>query len=108
MRQLSGLLFGMALLGLVQSSVHGQAKKEEPKSKVELAPAPSLKHLDGRKIVFVANGAGGSTSASDNLFDVNSDKNLGLIIKPIAWTRQDSAKGDVLDQDAQLCAAAKI
>ena len=40
-------------------------------AKTPLVCAPSYKHLDGQLLVFVANGAGGSTTASDNLLDMH-------------------------------------
>jgi pimeloyl-ACP methyl ester carboxylesterase len=86
----------------------GQEKKETPKKEVIAPPAPSLKHLDGRKIVFVANGVGGSTIASDNLIELNGEHRLCLLIKPVAWSRQNSVHQDMVDHDAQLAAAARI
>ena len=110
MKQLSCLLFGLALLGLMQLPVVGQdkkddpkakppTKKEEPKKKSEAVPAPppasccapgAFKHLDGRPLVLVANGAGGSTTASENLVDVNGELQLGLRIQMIGWCRHDA------------------
>ena len=92
MRRLSCLLLGLAMFGMLQLPVLGQAKKDEPKAKKEepkgspKAPAhasPSFKHLDGQMLVFVANGVGGSTVTSDNLIDVNGTCHLGLRIQII-------------------------
>ncbi len=111
MRRLSFLLIGLALCGLLHQPVFGQAKKEEPKAplpKIVVQPAPSFKHLDGQLLVFVANGVAGSTAVSDNLLDLNEERNLCLKIQLVPWTRHDSRKLDLMDMEAQVNAAARI
>lgn len=71
-------------------------------------PMPSLKHLDGRRIVFVANGAGSSTIVSDNLSQLNGDLGLHWTIKPVPWSRMDHVHKDIRDDAAQLKAAAQL
>jgi len=127
MRRLSVLLFGVALLGLLHGSVFGQAKKEQPKEKeqakekksegvkepAKAAPdccgsSPSYKHLGCQPLVFVVNGEASSTHTSDNLLDINTEFHLGLRIHAVNWTRHDAHSKDVVDQEAQLNAAARI
>ncbi|MBI2807287.1 MAG: hypothetical protein HYX68_20075 [Planctomycetes bacterium] len=110
MRRLSCLIFGLAVAGLLHGPAFGQAKKEKTKDspkKVEFR-GPSYKHLDGQLVVFVANGAGGSTAVSDNLFDLNSEHNLRLRIQMVPWAKQDSLFRDLVDQESQINAAARI
>ncbi len=125
MRRLSVLFFGMALLGLLHGSVFGQAKTDQPKDKKSeavkepkkepapaapdcCAPGPSYKHLGCQPLVFVVNGEAGSTHLTDNLLDLNSDLRLGLRLQAVSWTRYDSHSKDVVDQEAQINAAARI
>src|ERR1022692_4578262 len=107
MRRFSCLLLGLAMLGMSQPLVLGQAKKEEPKAKKEEPKAPvqvtpSFKHLDGQMLVFVANGVGGSTVTSDNLIDVNGSCHLGLRIQMVPWCRHNALFQDLVDTEAQL------
>ena len=123
MRRMSYLLFGLALFGLTQLPAFGQAKNDDlkvtpPMRKIEPtnppqlvplpAPGPSYRHLDGRSLVIVANGVSGSTTASDNLIELNGELNLGLRIQAVSWTRTDSLYGDLIDHEAQMNAAMKI
>ena len=110
MRRLSFLLFGLALFGGLNAPAFGQAKKEEFKVPPRIAapPAPCFKHLDGQMLVFVANGVGGSTTVSDNLLNLNSEKQLGLRIQMVPWCRHNSLLQDLIDHEAQLNAAARI
>lgn len=126
MRRLSVLLCGVALLGLLHGSVFGQAisdqpkPKEQPKDKkseavkepakpADCCPAgPSYKHLGCQPLVFVVNGEAGSTHLADNLLDLNGELRLGLRIQPVNWTRYDGHSKDVVDQEAQINAAARI
>jgi pimeloyl-ACP methyl ester carboxylesterase len=128
MRRLSALLFGVALLGLLHGSVFGQAKKDQPKEKEQpkekkseavkepakaaaaecCAPGPSYKHLGCQPLVFVVNGEAGSTHTTDNLLDLNGELRLGLRIQSVNWTRHDAHSADVVDQEAQIKAAARI
>src|SRR6516164_2768448 len=43
--------------------------------------------LDGRIIVFVANGAGGGTSLSDNLQDIVQEQRAPLVILTVNWSQ---------------------
>jgi pimeloyl-ACP methyl ester carboxylesterase len=110
---MSCLLFSLALFGLLQLPVFGGSQKtkdENPNTspKIIVAPAPSFKHLDGHLLVFVANGVGGSTLVSDNLLELNGEKHLGLRIQMVPWCRHNSLFMDLVDQEAQLNAAARI
>src|SRR5436309_1985403 len=120
MKRLSCLLFSLALIGLLQAPALGQGKKEKPKEppkKEEFKapparplppPAPSFKHLDGQMLVYVVNGAGGSTVTSDNLIEINGDQQLGLRIQMVPWCRHNAVFADLKDHDAQMNAAHKI
>jgi pimeloyl-ACP methyl ester carboxylesterase len=110
MRRLSCLLFGLAVLGSTPWSAFGQAKKEAPRDppKMVVPGGPCFKHLDGQMLVFVANGAGGSTAVSDNLIELNGEKHLGLRIQMVPWCRQNSVFKNLTDHEAQLTAAARI
>lgn len=120
--RLKCLIIAAAMMCLAQLDADGQEKKKEevktPPNVVapKVAPVPltccppghSFKHLDGKPLVFVANGVGGSTKLSDNLIDVNSDYGLGLRIRLVAWARHNARYQDLLDHQAQLHAAANI
>lgn len=112
MRRLSLLIVGLVWFGVSHHAASGQEKKKEefksPLPKIVVQPAPSFKHLDGQLLVFVANGVSGSTTVSDNLLELNSDMHLGLRIQMVPWTRTLSLKGDLVDHEAQINAAAKI
>lgn len=112
MRQLHCLIFGAALLGFLQLPGFSQEKQADPKDAPKVAaccpPGHSFKHLDGRPLVFVANGVGGSTTVSDNLLDLNGAKNLGLRIQMVPWCRHNSPLEDLTDHQAQLHAATRI
>ena len=113
MKRMSCLLFSLALFGLLHLPVFGGAqrtKDENPNNlpNIIVQPAPSFKHLDGQLLVFVANGVGGSTVVSDNLLDLNGEKQLGLRIQMVPWCRHNSLFMDLTDQEAQLKAAARI
>ncbi len=127
MRRLSVWLVAAALVGFFHLTADGQEKKKKedvkkeevkvpPKAVTPVAPAPlvccppghSFKHLDGRPLVFVANGAGDSSRVSDNLMDLNDDRNLGLRIKKVEWCRHGQVFHDLIDNQAQLNAAARI
>ncbi len=110
MRRLSCLVFSLALFGLLQAPVFGQAKKEKPKDppkKVEI-PRPSFKHLDGQNLVFVVDGVGGSMMTSEHLREVNDERQLGLRIQNVPWCRQNAIFQDLVDHEAQINAAAKL
>jgi len=113
MRRLILVIAGAAFLGVLTLTVDAQEKKKEvPKDKGSLAaccpPGQSFKHLDGKPLVIVANGAGGSTVVSDNLLDLNSEQNLGLRIHMVPWSRNNSLYQDLVDHQAQLHAATRI
>ncbi len=114
MRRLGILVCAAALVGLVQLPVAGQEKKELPRV-IERAvvqpccpPGHSFKHMDGRPLVIIVNGAGGSTTASDNLIEVNGELQLGLRMQPISWNRHNSVFKDLVDTEAQINAAGRI
>jgi hypothetical protein len=113
MRRLSGLLLGLTLFGILFVPAFGQPAKEEPKGlpKIVVMPAPaapSYKHLDGKMLMFVVNGVGGSTTLSDNLLEINGEQHLGLCIQMVPWCKTLSKREDLLDTQAQLTAAARI
>jgi len=113
MMRLHGLLLGAAVMCVLQMSAGAQEKKnDDPKDQAKVQPCcppgHTFRHLDGRPIVFVANGVGGSTTVSDNLLELNSDRNLGLRIQSVPWCRQNALFQDLLDNQAQLHAAARI
>lgn len=108
MRQAIGLVMLAALIGTAQGQEKKAQSKEPAKAAACCPPGHSFKYLDGRPIVFVANGIGGSTTVSDNLMDLNSDMNLGLRIQMVPWCRQNALYKDLLDEEAQLQAATRI
>jgi pimeloyl-ACP methyl ester carboxylesterase len=99
-----------AAIGVCQFPAFGQEKQKLVPAKVApcCPPGHSFKYLDGRPIVFVANGVGGSTTLGDNLQDLNSDMHLGLRIQTVPWCRQDALYKDLVDEEAQLQAATRI
>lgn len=120
MRHIRCLLFSLAMVGLVQLTVQAQTKKDDfqvpppkvveqpklPPKLVQLPPAgPSFRHLDGQRILFVANGVNNSSILSDNLIEISSDMNLGLRVQMVGWTRTLSLFGDLTDREAQYRAA---
>jgi pimeloyl-ACP methyl ester carboxylesterase len=120
MRHIGFLLFGLAAFGFLQWSVEAQTKKDDfkgpppkfleqpqlPPKLIEVPPpGPSFRHLDGQRILFVANGVNNSTILSDNLIEISSDMNLGLRVQMVAWTRTLSLFGDLTDREAQYRAA---
>jgi pimeloyl-ACP methyl ester carboxylesterase len=123
MRRLSYLILSLAAFGLLQAPTLGQTKKEQlpdPLKTKEILPdplkkplppvqcGPSFKNLDGQLLVFVVNGAGGSTTLSENLLDVNEELHLGLRIQQVPWSRTLSVWEDLVDNQAQINAAARI
>ncbi len=119
MRRLSFAFFGLALLGLLHGSAFGQDKKEPPKEKkIEAvkpaSPAPACcgpgptRNLGCQPLVFIVNGEAGSTHLTDNLLQLNGELRLGLRIQPVTWGTHLSHNEDVVDQEAQLKAAARI
>lgn len=108
MKRLSCLFFSLALFGLPHLPVFGGDENPWTLPKIIVQPGPSFKHLDGQLLVFVANGVGGSTVVSDNLLDVNSEKQLGLRIQMVPWCRHNSPFMDLTDEEAQLKAATRI
>lgn len=93
-----------ALLGLVLGSP-GLAWSQE--KLVPLAPSP-LSRYDGCTIVFVVNGAAGSTVISDNLSEAIAEKRAAALLAPVPWTREEMPLADFVDQEAQLLAAGKL
>ena len=63
---------------------------EQPKLPPKLMeippPGPSFRHLDGQRLLFVANGVNNSSVLSDNLIEISSDEHLGLRIQMVAWS----------------------
>lgn len=72
------------------------------------AQAPSYKHLDGKKLVFIVNGAGGGSTVTDNLTAIAADMKLPLCIQTIWWCRGDHALQDYRDRQAQAEAAFRL
>src|SRR5437588_382036 len=67
---------------------------------VPVAPGP-----DGKLVVYVANGAGASTSLSDGLGTAAKQAGLPMYMKTVFWSRQGSAMRDRADHASQLAAA---
>jgi hypothetical protein len=73
--------------------------------------APSIScanPLDGRTIVFVANGAGGGETCTENLREANADLRAHLAVIKVPWSRQGTVKEDNADNYAQLRAARRL
>lgn len=110
MRHLSCLVFSLALFGLMQAPAFGQPKKKNSKDlpkKVE-PPRPTFKHLDGRNIVFVVDGAGNGSVANEHLGELNVERQLGLIIRSVPWCRHNGVFEDLVDVEAQTHAAVML
>jgi len=71
-------------------------------------PAAPWKHLDGKTLVFVANGAGGAMTISDLLLSASRRQGFPLLVQPVAWSRFQEPRRDHLDQDAHHAAASYI
>jgi hypothetical protein len=89
-------------------TVSGKSEQAPESKKLPPAPAPCFKHLDGQLLVFAVNGAGGGTTLSDNLLDVNEDMHLGLRMQMVPWARHNAVYQDLIDHEAQIKAAARI
>ena len=120
MKHMRILLFGLAAAWLMQMSALAQTKRddfkvppptvvEQPKLPPQMMqfppPGPSFRHLDGQRVLFVANGVNNSTILSDNLIEISSDQHLGLRVQMVGWSRTLSLFGDLTDREAQLRAA---
>lgn len=66
------------------------------------------KHLDGKTLVIVANGAGGANTVSDLLLSATRRSSLPLVVQPVAWSRFQDPRRDQLDQEAHYAAACTI
>ena len=86
------LLVGLAFFGFLQAPVFGQ----------------TFKHLDGQKLVFIVNGAGGGSTVTDRISDLTVEMNLPLRIQTIWWCRGDHALQDYKDHPAQWQAACRL
>jgi pimeloyl-ACP methyl ester carboxylesterase len=60
------------------------------------------------KFVFIANGAGGGTTVSDNMADLAGEMNLPLRFHTIFWCRGDHAIADYKDHVAQWTASYRL
>jgi pimeloyl-ACP methyl ester carboxylesterase len=72
-----------------------------------IAPPP-LKHLEGRTLVFVANGAGGATTISDLLIWGSRREGIPLLIQPVQWSRFNDRFRDYNDVEGHYAAASYI
>ena len=91
------LSVGLAFFGLLASARGGP----------EIA-VPNYKHLDGQKLVFIVNGAGGGSTVSDRICDLTAEMHLPLRIHTIHWCRGDRALQDYKDRAAQWQAAFRL
>ena len=91
------LSVGLAFFGLLASARGGP----------EIA-VPNYKHLDGQKLVFIVNGAGGGSTVSDRICDLTAEMHLPLRIHTIHWCRGDHALQDYKDRAAQWQAAFRL
>jgi pimeloyl-ACP methyl ester carboxylesterase len=80
------------------------AQAAPPTTTIVCPPHP----LDGRTIVFVANGAGGGESCSENLRQASADSHAGLAVLKLSWSRQGTVKGDNGDHAGHERAAARL
>ncbi len=94
------LLAGLAFFGILHAPVFGQTK--------EVVQRPTFKHLDGQKLVFIVNGAGGGSTVTDNLTALAWEMNLPLRIQTIWWCRGDNALQDYKDHHAHWSAACRL
>src|SRR5690349_18758868 len=81
----------VAVLSVVAAAAFSQA--------VAVVPPP-----DGKLFVYVANGAGGSTSLSDGLGTAAKQAGLPMYMKTVFWCRQGSAFRDRSDHANQIAA----
>ena len=117
MRPLHSLLFAFAVLGLAQAPLFAQdgPKKDGPFMPNPMPVVPyagpavsPLRQLNGQKLIFVPDGAGGSTHVADNLLDIASDLGMPLRIQMLNWCRLNHKVADFTDQRSQLQAACKL
>ena len=128
MKRFSFCIFAVALLGLLPGTGFGQDKKDQPREKEPpkntksdsfKAPAPTMVapaccspspglNVGCQPLVFIANGEAGSTHLTDNVLLLNGESRLGLRIQAVTWATHLSHSEDVVDQQAQLKAAARI
>jgi pimeloyl-ACP methyl ester carboxylesterase len=64
--------------------------------------------LDGRTIVFVANGAGGGDTLTSNLRQASADMHARLKVIHVSWSRYGTLKEDLADNAGQLRAARRL
>jgi pimeloyl-ACP methyl ester carboxylesterase len=126
MRRFSLCIFAMAVLVLLHGSGFGQDKKDQPKEKeppkemkIEAVkqivkgapgccgPGPA-QNVGCQPLVFIVNGEAGSTHLTDSVLLLNGESRLGLRIQAVTWATHLSHSEDVVDQQAQLKAAARI
>ena len=73
-----------------------------------LLPSPAGAQFVGRTIVYVADGAGDGTTASDGLAPLIADGQLPLMVVRVPWCRTGMLALDYNDSQAQLAAAAQL
>jgi pimeloyl-ACP methyl ester carboxylesterase len=132
MKRFSFCIFALAFLGLLHGTGFGQDKKDQPKEKEPpkdkkagpfMAPVPAPVPAIGapaccapgpgqsvgcQPLVFIVNGEAGSTHLTDNVLLLNGEMRLGVRIQAVTWATRLSHSEDVVDQQAQLKAAARI
>jgi len=84
------------------------APAARPAPAAPVAPLDCPHPLDGRTIVFVANGAGGGETCSENLRQASADLHAGIKVIKLGWSRQGTVKGDNADREAHLRAARRL
>jgi hypothetical protein len=67
-----------------------------------------MQHLDGQKLVFIVDGAGGNTAVADNLQDLAGDMGLPIRFQMVNWCRLDHKTHDFVDCAAQMVAANRL
>lgn len=96
------VLIVLAFVAFVQPSLLGQSPRPVP------APAWNLKHLDGKRLVFVVNGAGEATTVSDHLTALGNETNQEIHVQMVTWCRGANALEDYKDTLVHLLAARRL
>lgn len=98
------MMMGIPGLTFAQEKKEPKFMPPQPRAQV----ASPLKRYDGCTVVFVANGAAGSTLISENLSEPGIRANGPWKVVLVPWCREGTPLLDYLDQEAQLNAATQL
>src|SRR5688572_9539588 len=69
---------------------------------------PNFCHLNGRTLVFCANGSGDSLVLTENLREVVREAHAPACVHHVAWCRQGEARLDHIDREGHFRAAHRL